>query len=155
LNCIIISDWDMGLEDYWPCIDLLCDEMDCGTRHLHSMLQRAFLRFEARERGKQRRVYVHDSVIVAVDELWAENSKVACKSDKTTLRSNSVSFQSGDSLPIVLRVHLWQSLIVKYDRRHVMFLGYLKRSDAWLVTDDNAHPALRDVLAINGIQDRF
>src|SRR6266571_2092237 len=119
------------------------------------MLQSMFLRFEAGESGKQSRVHVHDSVMIVVDELWAEDSKVACKSDKTILRSNSMSFQSGDSLPIVLRVHLWQSLIVKHDRRHVMLPGYLKRSDTRLVTDDNAYPALRDVLAINSIQDRF
>src|SRR5947209_14723509 len=102
------------------------------------MLQSAFLRFEAGESGKQRRVYVHDSVMIVVDELRAEDSKVPRKSDKTVLRSNIVSFQNGHGLPIVLRVHLWQSLIVKDDRRHAMFLGYLKRSDTWLVTDDNA-----------------
>src|SRR6266702_7081365 len=119
------------------------------------MFQRAFLRFEAGESGKKCRVHVHDSVMIMVDELWAEDAKVACESDKTVFGSNTVSFQSGDSLPVIVRVHLWQSLIVKDDRRHVMFLSYLKRSDAWLVTDDNTHPALRDVLSINGIQDRF
>src|SRR6267143_1334007 len=93
--------------------------------------------------------------MVVVDELWAQDSKIAGQSDKTVLRSNSLSFQSGDGLPIVLGVHLWQSLIVKNDRRHFMFPSYLKRSDAWLVTDDNIHPAFSDVLSINGIQDRF
>src|SRR6266705_4858983 len=97
----------MGLEDYWPRIDLLRDEMDGGTRDLHPMFQRAFLRFEAGESGKQRRVYVHDSVGIVVDELWAEDSKVACKSDKTVFGSNTVSFQSGDRLPVILSVHLW------------------------------------------------
>ena len=145
----------MGLEDYWPRIDLLRDEMDGGTRDLHSMFQRAFLRFEAGESGKQRRVHVHDSVMIVVDELWAEDAKVACKSDKTIFGSYTVGFQSGDGLPIVLRVNLWQSLIVKDYRRHVMFLSYFKRSDAWLVTDDNTHPALRNVFSIHGIQYRF
>src|SRR5437588_4190152 len=117
------------------------------------MFQRAFLRFEAGESGKQRRVHVHDSVMIMVDELWAEDAKVACKSNKTVIGSNTVSLQRGDSLSIVIRVHLWQSLIVKDDRRHAMFLGYLKRSDTWLVTDDNTHTAPCDVLSINGIQD--
>src|SRR2546426_4363637 len=97
----------MGLEDYWPRIDLLRDEMDGGTRDLHSMLQCAFLGFEAGESGKQRWVHVHDSVMIVVDELWAEDSKVACKSDETVFGSNTVSFQSGDSLPVIVRVHLW------------------------------------------------
>src|SRR2546426_7106378 len=96
----------MGLEDYWPRIDLLRDEMDGGTRDLHSMFQRAFLRFEAGESGKQRRVHVHDSVMIMVDELWAEDSKVAGKSNKTVIGSNTVSLQRGDSLSIVLMVHL-------------------------------------------------
>src|SRR2546422_1326009 len=93
--------------------------------------------------------------MIMVDELWAQDSKVADQSDKTVLRSNSLSFQSGDGLPIVLGVHLWQSLIVKNDRRHLMFPSYLKRSDAWLVADDNIHSAFSNVLSINGIQDRF
>src|SRR5438128_4502209 len=113
------------------------------------MLQSAFLRFEAGESGKQRRVHVHDSVRIVVDELWAEDSKVSCKSNKTVLGSNPVSFQRGYGLPIVLSVHLWQPLIVKDNRRHVMLPSYLKRSDTRLVTDDNTHPALRNVLSIN------
>src|SRR5437879_5977752 len=119
------------------------------------MFQRAFLRFEAGESGKQRRVHVHDSVMILVDELWAEDSKVARKSDQTVLGSNTVSFQGGHSLPIVLRVHLWQSLVFEDDRRHVMLPGYLKRSDTWVVTDDNVYLALRNVFFIHGIQDRF
>src|SRR6266699_3106589 len=119
------------------------------------MFQRAFLRFEAGESGKQCGVHIHDSIKIVVDEMWAEDSKVACKSDETVFGSNTASFQSGDSLPVVLRVHLWQVLIVKDNRRHVVFPGYLKRSDAGFVTDDNTHPTLRDVLSINGIQDRF
>src|SRR5438876_11485338 len=99
------------------------------------MFQRAFLRFEPGERGKKRRVHVHYSVMIVVDELWAEDSKVPGESDKTILGSNVMSFQRGDSLPIILSVHLWQSPIVKDNRRHVMFPGYLKRSDTWLVTD--------------------
>src|SRR5207247_11066996 len=102
------------------------------------MFQRAFLRFEAGESRKQRWVHIHDSVMIVVDELWAEDSKVACKSDETVFGSNTASFQSGDSLPIVLGVHLLQALIVKDNRWHVVFPGYLKRSDAWLVTDDDA-----------------
>src|SRR5437773_6095444 len=71
--------------------------------------------------------------MITIDELWAEDSKVACKSDETVFGSNTASLQSGDSLPVVLRVHLWQSLIVKDNRRHVVFPGYLKRSDAGFV----------------------
>src|SRR5438046_10509018 len=95
----------MGLEDYWPCIHLLCDEMDSGPRDLHPKLQRAFLRFEAGEPGKQRRMHVHDSVMIMIDELGAEDAKVACKSDETVFGSNTMSFQSGNSLPIILNVH--------------------------------------------------
>src|SRR5256886_4522745 len=103
------------------------------------MFQRAFLSFDAGESGKQCRVYVHDSIMILVDELWAEDSKVACKSDETILWSNTVSFQGGYGLPIVLRVHLWQSLIVEDDSRYVMFPSYFKRSYAWLVTDNNTY----------------
>src|SRR5207245_9867218 len=119
------------------------------------MFQRAFLSFDAGESGKQCRVYVHDSIMILVDELWAEDSKVACKSDETILWSNTVSFQSGYGLPIVLRVHLWQSLIVEDDSRYVMFPSYFKRSYAWLVTDNNTYLALRTVLSIDRIQDRL
>src|SRR6266704_788498 len=129
--------------------------MNGDSLDLHSMFQRAFLRFEAGESGKQCGVHIHDSIKIVVDELWAEDSKVACKSDETIFGSNTASFQSGDSLPVVLRVHLWQALILKDNRRHVVFPGYLKRSDAGFVTDDNTHPTLRDVLSINGVQDRF
>src|SRR2546425_556120 len=131
------------------------DEMDGGSGNLHSVFQRAFLRFEARESGKQRRMHVHDSVMIVVDELWADDSKVACKSNKTVLRSHSVSLESGYSLLIVLGVHFRQSLVVQNYRLHAVFLGYLNRSDTWFVTDDNIHLALRDVLSINGVQDRF
>src|SRR5712692_3007284 len=145
----------MGLEDYRSCIYFLCDEMDGGSGDLHSLFQCAFLCFEAWESGKQCRVHVHDSVMIVVDELWAEDSKIACKCDKTVFGSNTVSLQSGDNLTVVFGVYLWQSFIVKDDRRHVMFPGYVKRSNVWLVTYDNIHPAFRDVLLINGVQDRF
>src|SRR5438046_10049278 len=92
--------------------------------------------------------------MITIDELWAEDSKVACKSDETVFGSNTASLQSGDSLPVVLRVHLWQSLIVKDNRRHAVFPGYLKRSDAWLVTDADTHPHPRDLVSVNGLPAR-
>src|SRR5207245_9523152 len=106
------------------------------------MFQRAFLRFEAGESGKQCGVHIHDSIKIVVDELWAEDSKVACKSDETVFGSNTASYQSGDSLPVVLRVHLCQALIVKHNRGHVVFPGYFKRSDAGFGADDDINSYL-------------
>src|SRR5712691_4751902 len=119
------------------------------------MFKRALLGVETWESGKKCWVNVHDPVMIVVDELGAEDSKVAREGDETVLRSNTVSLQGGDSLAIILGVHFRQSPVVKDDRLHEMFLGYLKRSNTWLVTDDNIHFALCDVAPVDSFQDRL
>jgi hypothetical protein len=66
-----------------------------------------------------------------------------------------MSFQGGNGLSIILGIHLRQPFVVQDDGWDVMILSYLERSGTRPVTDDNSNLALRDVLSIDGVQDRF
>ncbi len=77
LNGIVLSNWNLGLENYWSSVDCLLGEVDCAPSYPDPVFQGLFLRLKPRKGGKKSRVYVHDAVPVFVDELVADDSHVS------------------------------------------------------------------------------
>jgi len=79
---VVIEDRNRGLQNDGAGVEIFVDEMDGAAREFDAIFEGLALRFEARERGEQRRVNVQDAVWIFCDEERREQAHVSGEADE-------------------------------------------------------------------------
>ena len=83
---IVLPNLDRRLQDDRSAVGALVDEVNRATAHLHAVRQHVAMSMRARERRQQRRMDIHDPILVRANERRAQDSHEAGKDHQIDFR---------------------------------------------------------------------